>query len=129
MARLFDMSRGGGNDRPSWAELQIIRVQDEQGRQIEQILKQLEQLDVIQKGVQKIMSDQDDAAVELAGFKDQLIKANAEIQAKIQALIDAAAGAPPGSLQPNLKQAIDDLKPVAQGLDDIVPDAPTEPPA
>jgi ABC-type transporter Mla subunit MlaD len=118
---MFDMSRGRGGDRPSWAEVEILRTQDEHSNLFQQILQQLSKL---QEGVTKIMSEQDDAAAELAGFKDQLIKANAEIQAKIQALIDAANQAPAGTLQPNLKAAIEDLKPVAQALDDIVPDQP-----
>lgn len=66
----------------------------------------------------------EDAQV-LRDLKTQLAKANDEIQAKIQALIDAAGNA--GNVSDELQAAIDDLKPAAQALDDIVPDAPPAP--
>lgn len=75
--------------------------------------------------IKTIMGNQKEAAQELAAFKTQLVKANTEIQAKIQQLIDAAANT---EIDPELRAAIDELKPVAQALDDIVPDEPTEPP-
>ena len=66
------------------------------------------------------MATQEEAAATLSALKDQLTKANGEIQAKIQALIDAANAA--DTVNPTLQAAIDDLKPAAQALDDIVPD-------
>jgi uncharacterized coiled-coil DUF342 family protein len=70
----------------------------------------------------KIMATQAEAIAELQALKDQLVKANTEIQNKIQTLVDAANNA--GNVSPELQAAIDDLKPAAQALDDIVPDAP-----
>lgn len=77
---------------------------------------------IIQK-LNEIMSTQEEAAAALRALKDQLVKANTEIQAKIQALIDAAGNA--DQVNPELQAAIDDLKPAAQALDDIVPDGET----
>lgn len=57
----------------------------------------------------------------MVALKEQLVKANTEIQTKIQALTDAANASQ--NLSPELAQAIEDLKPAAQTLDDIVPDA------
>ena len=68
------------------------------------------------------MATQAEAAAQLTALKDQLVKANGEIQAKIQALIDAANNA--ADVGPELAEAIEALKPAAQALDDIVPDAP-----
>lgn len=73
-----------------------------------------------------IMSEQTAAAQVLIDLKAQLLKAKGEITAKIQTLIDAAANA--GQLDPALAAAVEDLKPVAQQLDDIVPDPVVEPP-
>lgn len=71
---------------------------------------------------------QEEAAAQLANILAQLTKAKEEIVTKIQALIDAAANA--DSVAPALQTAIDDLAPIAQALDDIVPDAPVvTPPA
>lgn len=75
----------------------------------------------LNRKVKTIMSEQTDEAAQIGAIKDQLVKANTEIQAKIQALTDAAASAG-GTLDPALKQAIEDLKPAAQTLDDVVPD-------
>lgn len=72
------------------------------------------------KLLRTIMATQEEAAATLSALKDQLTKANGEIQAKIQALIDAANAA--DTVNPTLQAAIDDLKPAAQALDDIVPD-------
>lgn len=69
---------------------------------------------------------QEEAAQALAAVSAQLTKAKGEIVAKIQTLIDAAANA--ANVDPTLQAAIDDLAPIAQALDDIVPDPPVEPP-
>lgn len=71
---------------------------------------------------------QEEAAAQLSALSDQLTKAKGEIVAKIQALTDAAAAA--DNVDPALQTAIDNLAPIAQQLDDIVPDAPVvTPPA
>jgi len=67
-----------------------------------------------------IMATQAEAAAQLAALKSQLTKATTEIKAKIQALVDAAANA--ANVDPGLQVAIDDLAPIGQALDDIVPD-------
>lgn len=59
----------------------------------------------------------------LAGVKDQLAKAQAEILAKIADLEAQLADA--GKLDAADEAALADLKAAAQGLDDVVPDAPT----
>lgn len=82
----------------------------------------LEHLLLIIKNQKTIMATQEEAAQALQGINAQLAKANTEIQAKIQALTDAAANA--DNVSPALQAAIDDLLPAAQQLDDIVPDAP-----
>src|SRR4051812_3992320 len=68
----------------------------------------------------KIMATQEEGAVQLGNILTQMQKANTEIQAKIQALVDAAANA--DTVNPTLQAAIDALVPAAQALDDIVPD-------
>lgn len=70
---------------------------------------------------ESIMSLADD----LAGVKDQLTKASTEITGKIADLEDALANA--GEPSAEVTAAVADLKAVAQGLDDIVPDVPAEP--
>lgn len=57
----------------------------------------------------------------------QLSKAKVEIVGKIQALTDAVNNNQ-DSLSPDSLAALADLQAVAQQLDDIVPDAPAEPP-
>lgn len=61
----------------------------------------------------------------LAGVKDQLAKARGEILGKIADLETQLADA--GKLDAADQAAIQDLKDAAQGLDDVVPDAPVEP--
>lgn len=100
----------------TWLANEFLRLVSGSFRQIN--LK----LDSIEGKVVKIMATQAEAAVELVALKAQLVKANDEIQAKIQALTDAANNA--SNVSPELAQAIADLKPAAQTLDDIVPDAP-----
>lgn len=68
----------------------------------------------------KIMATQQEAAAQLGGVLAELQKANTEIQAKIQALVDAANNA--SNVTPELQAAVDALVPAAQSLDDIVPD-------
>jgi uncharacterized membrane protein YfbV (UPF0208 family) len=81
-------------------------------------------LNEINQKIDIIMATQAEAAAQLATITSQLVKANTEIQARIQALIDAAANV---DLTPELQAAVDGLKPAAQALDDIVPDQPTTP--
>lgn len=81
-------------------------------------------LSLILKNLNKMANTQAQDAQILRDLKTQLARANDEIQAKIQALIDAAASAP---VSDELQAAIDDLKPAAQALDDIVPEAPPVP--
>lgn len=70
-----------------------------------------------------IMSTAEESEKQLGEIKDQLVKANTEIQAKIQALVDAAAAS--GNNTPaGVQAAIEALKPAAQSLDDVVPDQP-----
>lgn len=76
----------------------------------------------INRKLDKLMATADESTKELGEIKDQLVKANTEIQAKIQALVDAANNA--GNTDPAVQAAIDALKPAAQALDDVVPDAP-----
>jgi phage shock protein A len=82
----------------------------------------LQQLHFLNLNIKQVMGNQKDDAAKLATILAQLQKATAEIQAKIQALIDAASNA---DVTPELQTAIDDLTPAAQALDDIVPDGPT----
>lgn len=74
---------------------------------------------ILNTKLDKIMATQKEDAAILADVLAKLQKANAEIQKKIQDLIDAAANA---DVQPELQSAIDALTPAAQALDDIVPD-------
>jgi len=83
------------------------------------------QFKVLNFKIDQMAKQQSEAAQELRDLRGQLSKANVEIQAKIQALIDAAAN---DTVSDELQTAIDDLKPAAQALDDIVPDAPPEEP-
>lgn len=76
---------------------------------------------LIQQG-EKNVATQAELAATLATVKAQLTKAAAEISAKIQALVDAAANA--ANVDPALQLAVDDMVPIGQQLDDIVPDAP-----
>lgn len=71
-----------------------------------------------------IMAKAEESVAALTALKDQLTKANGEIQKKIQDLVDAAANA---DVPQAVVDAIEALKPAAQTLDDIVPDAPTPP--
>lgn len=73
--------------------------------------------------LERIMSAQTDAADKLKGLKTQLTKVSEELTAKIQALTDAANNNS-GSIDPALQTAIDDLQPIVDALDAIVPDAP-----
>lgn len=92
----------------------------------EHLIQVLEQLLIIQKQNKKIMGAQKDAADKLGSFGVQLAKAKDEILAKMQELVDAAANA--DNVSPELQTAIDNLAAPIQALDDIVPDAPVEPP-
>jgi hypothetical protein len=94
-----------------------------------------QQLQAIEGNIDKIMATQAEDAQELRNLKQtlidvstQLTKASDEILAKIAALIAAAQNA---DVSTELQAAIDDLKPagdalkpIAQAMDDIVPDNP-----
>src|SRR5262249_6464814 len=75
--------------------------------------------------LEQVMATQKDAADQLNAVAAELAKANAELQAKIQALTDAANAA--DTVSPELQTAIDGVTGAAKTIDDIVPDAP--PPA
>lgn len=62
----------------------------------------------------------------LAGVNDKLAKAKTEIVGKIAALEAQLADA--GKLDADDQAAIDAVKAAAQGLDDVVPDAPVDEP-
>jgi len=68
------------------------------------------------------MANQAELEVSLAAIKDQLVKASAEIQARIAALVEAVNQA--GSTTPGVDAAVAGLVNIAQILDDINPDAP-----
>jgi hypothetical protein len=90
---------------------------------VNEIKKILDTILIIKQNTISIMATQEEAAAKLGAVATQLAKANTEIQAKIQALVDAANAA--DTVNPALQAAIDALVPAAQTLDDIVPDAPT----
>lgn len=107
------------------------------GQALEQLKQQLQllnqKLDLITQKLEVIMATQAEDAQELRNLKqtlsdlgDQLTKASKEINDKIAALIAAAQNADVSSeLQSaidDLKPAGDALKPIAQTLDDVVPD-------
>jgi ABC-type transporter Mla subunit MlaD len=70
--------------------------------------------------LEKIMTEQQNAAVQLGNLKTNLGRISDEIKAKIQALTEAANNNS-GALDPALKQAIDDLQPVTDALDLLAP--------
>jgi len=84
--------------------------------QIWQILRRINQR------TKNIMASQEDEAAQLSKIGDQLDKATGEITSAIQQLKDALASA--GSTTPAVDAAVARLTTIAQGLDDIVPDAP-----
>jgi hypothetical protein len=57
---------------------------------------------------------------DLNAVKDQLVKAQSEIVAKVGALESALAAS--GAVPAAVTEAVDALRGVAQGLDDVVPD-------
>ncbi len=68
------------------------------------------------------MAKIDELAALITGVSDQLAKAKGEIVAKIAALEAALSNT---ELPAEAQTAMDNLKAVAQSLDDIVPDGPT----
>src|SRR6188768_2871869 len=78
------------------------------------------------KKLNQIIMEQKDFALQLTALKEQLAKAKTEIIDKITALGDALDAA--DDVSPDVQTAFDELKAVVQGVDDIVPDATTEPP-
>lgn len=67
------------------------------------------------------MANQTELAAELVAVKEQVVKASAEIVAKITALEEALANA--GNTTAEVDAALADLKVVVQVLDDLNPDA------
>lgn len=84
-------------------------------------------LKIIINALLRLESTMGAVADALAGVKDQLAKAKGEILAKLADLEAQLANA--GKLDPADVAAIQDLKDAAQGLDDVVVDAPAEPTA
>lgn len=76
----------------------------------------------ILKETRTIMTTQEQTAADLVAVKEQLVKAAGEIVGKISALEAALAEA--GATSPAVVAVVADLKAVAQGLDDLTPDAP-----
>lgn len=72
--------------------------------------------------LEKVLMTQKEATDALNKLRDELVKANTEIQGKIDALVAAAANAP---VSPELQAAIDGVSVAGKVLDDIVPDQPT----
>ena len=72
-----------------------------------------------------IKMNNEEVAKELADFKAQVDKSNAEIAAKIIALEGAITNA--GEVTPEVVAAMEALKASIQKTDDIVPDAPIVP--
>lgn len=83
-------------------------------RRYERIMQQLKTIEMKTDEAIKLLED----------LKDQLTKANREIQDKIALLQDAIDNA---DVPKGVTDALDNLKVVAQSLDDIVPDAPAKP--
>ena len=77
-------------------------------------------LHLIGRKVDRISMTQAELAAQLTAAKDQADKAKTEILAKIAALESAL-----GTVSPEVEAALAGLKTGVQGLDDIIPDAPT----
>jgi ABC-type transporter Mla subunit MlaD len=71
------------------------------------------------------MTTQAELAADLQALAAQTNKAKAEIVAKLDDLAQALANA--GNASPEVLSAFDALKGAVQGVDDIVPDVPSEP--
>lgn len=82
-----------------------------------------EKLDHLIKHQHQIMSTQAELAAQLSEVAAQVEKAKAEITAKIADLETAIGNA--GNTTPEVDAALAALKASVQGVDDIVPDAPT----
>lgn len=87
----------------------------------------LTNLKIIINALLRLESIMGQVADALAGVKDQLAKAQGEILGKISDLETQLSNA--GKLDEADQAAIDAVKGAAQGLDDVVPDAPAEPTA
>lgn len=70
--------------------------------------------------LETIMTTQSEHAAQLRAISAQLGKAKDEINAKIQALVDAASQA--GNTTDEVNSAAEEARSAAQALDDIVPD-------
>lgn len=77
--------------------------------------------------LEKVIMNQAELAQALTDAADQAAKAKGEILEKIQDLEDAVGNA--GTVTPEVEAALAALRGQVQGLDDVVPDAPVEPPA
>lgn len=85
-----------------------------------------EQLTLIIKKLDKIMSDQTQLAADLQALTAQTEKAKAEIIAKVAELEAAITNA--GNTTPEVDAALAGLKAAVQGVDDLNADAPPPPP-
>src|SRR5439155_18533027 len=106
--------------RPSQWEIDtLVHI----SRQVFHVKEQL----LEQQGIlNKIMATQTDAAVQLAGIKDDLVKVAAETQGLLDAVAALqAAAASAANVTPELQAAIDAVASQAKTVDDLVPDAPT----
>lgn len=75
----------------------------------------------------KIMTNLKQLAPELQAIKDQFTKASAEITAKISDLETALSNSDI-ALPAEAEQLLADLKAIAKGMDDMIPDAPVPEP-
>ncbi len=68
----------------------------------------------------KIMATQKELAQALSDLKDETVKINAEVTAKLQALADALANQ--GNTTPEVDAALADLQAAVKGVDDLIED-------
>jgi len=80
------------------------------------------QITQINNKLDRIIMKQDELVQELAALKQQSLKTNAEINAKLSEL--AAAIEAQGNVTPEVQAALGELKAVVQANDDLIPDAP-----
>jgi hypothetical protein len=79
----------------------------------------------ILKTLKEIKMNQTELAAQLADVKATLVKANAEVVAKIANLEEKIEQS--GQVDPAVLDALAELKIAAKAVDDIIPDAPSEP--
>ena len=90
--------------------------------QLDEVLTELEEIKTTLKEISMTGAE---ALAAIQAIGTQLTKAKDEIVAKIAQLEAATANA---NLSPEAEAALADLKNQAQALDDVVPDATSEPP-